>query len=300
MNMKKRLKVKNDLIFQKLFGRQDSKDSLVSLINSVLQFDEERKVEDVNVIEQQEELPVDISKVENQGKVDVVAKTKDGQSINVQLQIINRFNTDKKVLYNWSRLFCEGLDMGQANKTISINFLDFDFIESDNYHTVFHLTEDTNNHCKFTDLLEIHFIELSKFRKAKPDINRPLERWLLFIEPTSAEVLEMITYRDPGISKAEKLLESLSVDEEVLKLYELREKALSEEESKFSGAREEGKKEGIIEGLYLVARNMINAGMDIHTIKKVTGLKAEEIIALQTSMQNNNQPQAPQPPFNQF
>ena len=83
--MKKRLKVKNVLIFQKLFGRQDSKDSLVSLINSVLQFDEERKVEDVNVIEQQEELPVDISKVENQGKVDVVAKTKDGQSINVQL-----------------------------------------------------------------------------------------------------------------------------------------------------------------------------------------------------------------------
>ena len=66
--MKKRLKVKNDLIFQKLFGRQDSKESLVSLINSVLQLDEEHKIEDVNVIEQaqQEELKEE----DIQGKVD--------------------------------------------------------------------------------------------------------------------------------------------------------------------------------------------------------------------------------------
>ena len=33
---------------------------------------------------------------------------------------------------------------------------------------------------------------------------------------------------------------------------------------------------------------MLNAGMDIHTIKKVTGLKAEEIIALQNNDFNNN------------
>lgn len=288
--MKKRLKVKNDLIFQKLFGRQDSKESLVSLINSVLQLDEEHKIEDVNVIEQaqQEELKEE----DIQGKVDLVAQTKDGITLNVQLQLVNRFNSDKQIIYNWSKLVSNSLDIGQSigqlNKTISISFLDFDFIETENYHSVFRLTEDSNSNCKFTDLLEFHFIELSKFRKIKPDINRPLERWLLFIEPSSTEVLEMITYRDPGISKAEKLLESLSMDEEILKLYDLREKAINEEESKFTGAREEGKKEGLQEGLYLVAKNMLNAGMDIHTIKKVTGLKAEEIIALQNNVFNNN------------
>ena len=173
--MKKRLKVKNDLIFQKLFGRQDSKESLVSLINSVLQLDEEHKIEDVNVIEQaqQEELKEE----DIQGKVDLVAQTKDGITLNVQLQLVNRFNSDKQIIYNWSKLVSNSLDIGQSigqlNKTISISFLDFDFIETENYHSIFHLTEDSNSNCKFTDLLEFHFIELSKFRKIKPDINRP-------------------------------------------------------------------------------------------------------------------------------
>lgn len=283
--MKKRLKVKNDLIFQKVFGKQDSKDILISLINSILQPEEECKVEEVNVIEQTKQ--DDVSEEDYQGKVDAVAKTKDGNTFNVQLQLLNRFNTDKRVLYNWSKTFSENLGIGQSigqlDKTISINFLDFDFIEMDNYHTVFHLTEDSNSNYRFTDLLEVHFIELSKFRKLKPDINKPLERWMLFMEPTSSEVLEMITYRDPSISKAEKVLELLGMDEEVLKQYDLREKSINEEETKFSGVKEEGRKEGIQEGVYLVAKNMLNSGIDFQTIKKVTGLKSEEIANLQSN-----------------
>ena len=77
------------------------------------------------------------------------------------------------------------------------------------------------------------------------------------------------------------------MDEEILKLYDLREKAINEEESKFTGAKEEGKRRTSRRS-YLVAKNMLNAGMDIHTIKKVTGLKAEEIIALQNNVFNNN------------
>lgn len=112
------------MIFQKLFGRQDSKESLVSLINSVLQLDEEHKIEDVNVIEQaqQEELKEE----DIQGKVDLVAQTKDGITLNVQLQLVNRFNSDKQIIYNWSKLVSNSLDIGQSigqlNKTISISF----------------------------------------------------------------------------------------------------------------------------------------------------------------------------------
>ncbi len=56
------------------------------------------------------------------------------------------------------------------------------------YHSVFHLWEDAHKGCKLTDILEIHFLELPKFRKARPDLGKPLDRWLIFIEDLPKEV----------------------------------------------------------------------------------------------------------------
>ena len=62
-----------------------------------------------------------------------------------------------------------------------------------------------------TNILEIHFLELSKFRKLQADISKPLDRWLVFLEPSSEEVLEMIKDQDPSIAKAEKILDWLVI-----------------------------------------------------------------------------------------
>jgi predicted transposase/invertase (TIGR01784 family) len=66
-------------------------------------------------------------------------------------------------------LFTEQLKEGQPfqelRKTIAINILDFNYIEVDSYHTVFHLREEDHPEYKLTDVLEIRFLELPKFRK---------------------------------------------------------------------------------------------------------------------------------------
>jgi predicted transposase/invertase (TIGR01784 family) len=45
------------------------------------------------------------------------------------------------------------------NKTITLNILNFSYIESEKYYTVYHLYEDTEK-VMLTDILEVHFAEL--------------------------------------------------------------------------------------------------------------------------------------------
>lgn len=95
-------------------------------------------------------------------------------------------NMDKRTLFYWSKIFSEQLKEGQPynelKKTITINILDFNYVRTEKYSTVFHLWEDSNKDCMLTDVLEIRFLELPKFRKKQPDLSKPMDRWIVFIE----------------------------------------------------------------------------------------------------------------------
>ena len=175
-----RLKVKNDFIFQKIFGQSENKEILISFLNAVLELDGESKLDDLEILDTK--LKKD-SIQDKQGILDIRAKTATGEQINIEVQLINQYNMDKRTLFYWSKIFTEQLKEGQPfqelKKTIAINILDFNYIEIDTYHTVFHLREDSHKDYKLTDVLEIRFLELPKFRKAKPDLGKPLDRWLV-------------------------------------------------------------------------------------------------------------------------
>lgn len=281
--MKKRLKVKNDFIFQRIFGRPENKDILISLLNAILNFEEGKNIDDLQIVENKN---LDKDRIEDkQGILDIRAKLVDGTQINIEMQLVNQFNMDKRTLFYWSKLFAEQLKSGESfdslNKTITINILDFDYLSLDKYHTTFHLREDEHTDYKLTDVMEIHFIELSKFRKNTPDIEKPLERWLLYMETSSEEVLEVLKDRDPSIKKAEEILDWLGTDEETVREYQRREMQIHDEVTRIAGARkegiEEGIKEGIKEGIMHIAKKMLLGNINIPTIKDITGLTDEEL-----------------------
>jgi predicted transposase/invertase (TIGR01784 family) len=192
---------------------------------------------------------------------------------------------DKRTLFYWAKLYADQLNPGQPfgelKKTITINILDFIYVELDAYHTIFHLREDAKPEYKLTDILEIHFIELPKFRKSQLDMNNPLEIWLSLLEPASEEVLEMIKDQNRSISKAERVLDWLGTNQETIRLYELREKSIHDEITRLLGAREEGKQEGIKEGIkenqIQVIKNMLHLGVDIDIICSATEVSRKEI-----------------------
>lgn len=281
----KNLKVKNDFIFKRIFGHQDNIDILKSLLQAILKVEivELELIKDTKLTKDRLE--------DKQGILDIRAKFNNGQHVNIEMQLINQYNMDKRTLFYWAKMFAEQLKPGNAfdelKKTITINILDFNYIDGiDKYHTTYHLREDEFNDNILTDVLEIHFLEIPKFeKKHEPDFKSPLERWLLFIDNPTEEVLDMIEQHDPAIRKANSVLDYLANDEETMRLYELREKAIHDEVTRIEGAKREGRKEGREQGreegreagMRDVALNMISKGFDIPTILSVTGLEKDVV-----------------------
>jgi predicted transposase/invertase (TIGR01784 family) len=123
--------------------------------------------------------------------------------------------------------------------------------------------------------LEIHFIEMTKFRTiGERDIRLDdLHRWLTYLDPKSPkELVEEVIKMDIAIQEAETKLRTVTRDAEALRLYEIREKAMYDWTSGVNQARREGKAE--------VARNMLNEGLSLDIIHRVTGLDTKTIQSL--------------------
>jgi predicted transposase/invertase (TIGR01784 family) len=132
-----------------------------------------------------------------------------------------------------------------------------------------------------TDLIEIHFIELPKFKLFGPkDIKKnPLHRWLKFFDRkiTNEELEELMTL-DSAIKRAEQKLEYISSDEDALALYRAREDSAHERANLIYT----GRMEGIEEGLLRVAKKMLAKNTPLDYIAEITGLSMDAIKALQT------------------
>ncbi|MGL4774743.1 MAG: Rpn family recombination-promoting nuclease/putative transposase [Clostridium sp.] len=120
--------------------------------------------------------------------IDVRAKTLKGEHIDIEVQLTNQGNMDKRTLFYWGKMYLENIKQGEdyenLEKVITINILDFEFLGTKNYQSSFHLWEDVEKDYMLTDVVEIHFLELPKFRNKKNKDYREndIERWLMFLE----------------------------------------------------------------------------------------------------------------------
>lgn len=172
----------------------------------------------------------------------------------------------------------KGEDYKELEKVITINILDFEFLDTTGYQSSFHLWEDIDKDYMLTDLIEIHFLELPKFikKESKNFKDNPIERWLAFLEEdTSETMLKELMSMEPAIKKAEDKLEYLSSDKETMNIYWERERSLHERANMISSAEERGFNKAMIE----VAKSLLDV-LDNETIASKTGLSLEDIIKL--------------------
>ena len=285
MPEKMRLDPKNDFIFQLLFGKQDNKDILIDLLNAILNREGQDRITDIESVENKK---LDAERIMDKTCVlDVKAKGKDGTIYNIEMQLTDKKNMGLRTAYYWAKMFVEQLKSGDKyqdlKKTITINILNYDiFPKVERFHTTFHIREDEQGFI-LTDRLEIHFIELDKFRSLKDErkITDSLHQWLMFLDEKDEEILEVLKMSNPAIDRAEKILEWLSADEETLVTYRLREQSLHEQASMIADAREEGIKEGIkegeIKGKIVTAKAALMKGIEINLVAEITGLPLETI-----------------------
>ena len=108
-----------------------------------------------------------------------------------------------------------------------------------------------------------------------------LIEWLSFLEnPESKEVTGYME-KNKNMKQAKEKLNTLSADEEMRILAELREKAILDERSLKNGSYDEGRAEGLAEGLIQKnrenAKKMKERGYKIEEIMEITNLTRQEI-----------------------
>ncbi|WP_040428799.1 Rpn family recombination-promoting nuclease/putative transposase [Acetivibrio cellulolyticus] len=269
-----RLNPLNDYIFKRIMGEEESKDNLIAFLNAVLDADDRKKLVSLEIVDNKELTKEMIS--DKSGRLDVRAKTADGVQLDIEVQLTNQHNMKKRTMFYWGKLFLEGIKQGDdyinLSKVITINILDFEFLDLDKFHSKYHLWEDAEENYLLTDLIEIHFIETPKFKtlKEKDLKGNPLHRWLKFFDKMlSEEELKELIEMDSAIKRAEKKLEYLSSDAETLALYKAREDSLHERANMISSAK--------LEKALEIAKNMMSSGLDIVTISKFTEIPVDEL-----------------------
>lgn len=277
----------NDFIFQRLFGEEETKDSLIALLNAILQLKGKEKITIVELLSK------DLHKKmyrEKTGRLDIRAETDNGMQINIEVQLANTGNMVKRSLFYEGKMYVETIYAGEEHenlkKTVAINIMGYNlFKHSSRFHNTFHFYEDYEKDFMLTDVMELHFIELPKFRKLVKDWNNPLHRWLLFLDDKLSKIerKELISM-DHDIAKADERLDWLRGDKETRELFTARELAKIELNSQLSYAEKKGKAEGKAEGeLHKseeIVKNMLRKGMETSLIAEVTSMSIEEVKAL--------------------
>jgi predicted transposase/invertase (TIGR01784 family) len=145
-----------------------------------------------------------------------------------------------------------------------------------------------------TDSLEIHFINMVKYRKVREKPDDPLIRWLAWFDRGSEpELIEEVVKMDNAIQTADERLLYVTGDEDAQRAYLVRFRAMCDlasmqnashrkgREEGFAQGREEGISEGLAqgreEGVLATARNALAQGLSAEMVQKITGLSLDTI-----------------------
>lgn len=283
-----------DFAFKKLFGSEENKDLLISLINAIISKDQQ-------VVEVELKNPYNLADY-RAGKIsilDIKAKSEKGCWFNVEMQISEDYNYDKRAIYYWAKLVTEQLSEGhmykELKKTISINIMDFNFIpDTDEMHNCYKIINTvTGKDDRLHDIFELHYIELRKFKKNYQEITSVLDRWSSFLTQAAKLNKDNIPDQlksDKNIVKAISAVDRMFNEEERM-VYETRMQSLADIESKIASAEEIGIEIGMEIGMEKgmekatqdIALNMLEMNAEVNVISAATGLTPAMIEQLQGS-----------------
>ncbi len=283
------LDVKTDYAFKKVFGTVENKDILIKFLNTIIEFENNKKIIDLTIVD-----PYNIPMLKGMKDtfVDVKAKLDNDTLVIIEMQVLNNEGFEKRVLYNAAKNYSIQLNKAEdyhlINPVIALNIVDFTmFDDTDKIITYFKLLE-KEKFIKYTDDIELIFIELPKFKKELNQLEDIKEQWLYFLK--NADSLTMIPKEfDSSIQKALNTVNEAGMSKEELEIQHKRKEFISVQRLAILKADKDGFKKGLEQGIEKgleqgakqekinIAKKLFDANVDIETIKLTTGLSEEDL-----------------------
>ena len=291
---KKHFNALNDFFVRYFFTDKGGEKVLLDFINAVMISADMKTFKAVEILN-----PFNLKKhyKDKETIVDVKCTTKNGTVVIIEVQLSGNSKFPERILYYWSanysKLLKKGEQYEELTPVISINLLNFNLNKKNsNVHSCY-MIYDTKNKRLLTDHLQIHMIELKKFKfgvcppLAKDNnLSKDLNYWLGFFTTKDMEAyMSEIVKEKPIMEEAHKRYNNFIRSRLMMTEYEKKElyqydKQVSLEDKRREGIKEgikKGKLEGIKERNYSIARDMKNKNMDINLISEITGLSIEEV-----------------------
>lgn len=294
-----RLPLTWDFAFKNVFGTYGREDILKRFLSAILN----KNITKVAI--QNGELPKD-TKDQKLGILDIRAEIDGIELVDIEIQVKDEDNITERTMHYLSKLYSGQIKVAENYKTmkksIVIAILGFTYYNRAEYHSIVHMKFDKNNNLDerleqyegkeeqelLTDKLELHIIDLKKF-KQKKNAKGELCDWLNLILGEE-EKIKMVEKNNREIEKANKIVEEMGQDPETRELYRLIEKGRIEENTRISNALEKDRRE--------IAKKLLKLGLPIEQIVEVSKLPREEIEVLEPSTEEEIAKQKLQNPKN--
>ena len=239
----RRLNPLNDFLFYKTMGEKGDEPQLTGFLNAVLVPSGRKLIETVEILDKK--IYVKDLLLGKSCSLDVRAVLSDGTRVNIEVQVKDKRNMDRRTLFYWSKMYTEtlneGEDYAELPDTIAINIVDYDFPHGGGVHTQFRLREVSDPSVELTSTMEIHFINVVKWRgQADRDFaGNPLHRWLAWLDPKSpTELIEEVKGMDGAIAYADDRQTFVISDADAREVYEALQKAERDRRSEIAFAVE--------------------------------------------------------------
>ena len=263
---------KMDYVFKQVFGQENYEDVLISLLNALFRGKPHIKSLQLKNTE--------ISKILEDNKtsrLDVRARTDNEIELDIEIQFRNTGEIRGRSLHYTANMFPQILNKGESyekSRVIAIWILGENVTDRIDAISEAYMTFQRSKSDDYEILSEnerIVYIELPKFNPKNADKKNLLNGWLEFLQEPS--LIDSVWMENREIAKAMDRLKYLSADDDVRAIADLRQRDLNDRISEKTAAREEGENKKAIE----VAKNLLQAKVDINIIASSTGLSIEEI-----------------------
>ena len=286
-----KMDLKIDFAFKQMFGQKAHADLLIDFLNALLYKNLAEPITSLEFPNTEFGPAYDNAKG---SRLDVYVVTSSGEQINIEIQLANEHNMVKRTLYYWSLIYREqiakNIDYGHLKKSITVNILNFRYLDStDAFHTTYHIYEDEHQN-RLSDVLEVHFVEMPKFRKSfhgktKEACHDALGKWLMLLDASEnieiQKELEVVAMTDSTMNRALDVWEEISRDPDNWAAYISRHKFIMDELSaKAERQRLEAELRAQKDKLYEAAVSLLNEGFSIAKVAELLKLDEKEVAEL--------------------
>lgn len=270
------INLRNDVVFKYIFGYEKNEKLLIALLNAILGLEGPLRIVKLTFLN-----AFNIKEYINDKLTSLDVKVKDntGKRFNVEMQVRGDSDFINKVLFYNDKLFTSQLKQAEPfeklNKTISIAILNFTLLDYEaDLHNIYRFLN-IKSKKELTDLKEIHFIELPKFKKNKPRKTlSKFEKWLHILKFGELYTTDLNNIPE-ALKEEEEIVMVLhemvraSNDELIREIMEMREKGRHEEASRLYQAERKGREE--------IIKKFLARGFSIEEISEITDIPLEEV-----------------------